>query len=152
MSYLAIAATGAQWPRLESDQSDGETTDVLSPGQQQDALLLARTVLEEFVREGRVPDLDDIAIDTSGVLSDDLGVFVTLTIDGHLRGCIGNIWPDEPLAEAIVGRTVDAAVNDHRFEPVTADELDDIEIEISVLTEPARVSGYEDIIIGRYVE
>lgn len=149
VSYLAIAATGAQWPQLESPEDDG-ATEVLSPEQQGDALLLARTVLEEYVREGRVLDLDDVDIDTSGVLSEDLGVFVTLTIDGHLRGCIGNIWPDQPLAEAIVGRTVDAAANDPRFEAVTSDELDDIEIEISVLTEPQRVSGHEDIIIGRH--
>jgi AmmeMemoRadiSam system protein A len=65
------------------------------------------------------------------------GCFVTLTKRGDLRGCIGNIMPDKPLAEAVISNARLAALSDSRFSPVTADELAKIDIEVSVLSTPA---------------
>lgn len=59
--------------------------------------------------------------------------FVTLTEDGALRGCIGGLDPERPLALAVAQAAMSAAVDDPRFEPVRADELDQIRIEVSVL-------------------
>lgn len=67
------------------------------------------------------------------------GCFLTLTIKGELRGCIGNILPDRPLADAVIGNARLAALNDSRFSPVTPAELPDIDVEVSVLSTPTQL-------------
>lgn len=64
------------------------------------------------------------------------GVFVTLKKNGELRGCIGYTEPFYPLYEGIKNAAHAAAFNDPRFPPLTEEELKEITIEISVLTEP----------------
>ncbi|MFC1810145.1 AmmeMemoRadiSam system protein A [Patescibacteria group bacterium] len=66
------------------------------------------------------------------------GVFVTLEIEGNLRGCIGNIEPVYPLWEAVQRNAHEAAFGDPRFPSLTVDEFEDIDIEISVLTLPEK--------------
>ena len=76
------------------------------------------------------------------------GVFVTLKKHGQLRGCIGRITTDQPIYQTVMDMTRASAFQDSRFSPVTADEVKDIVISISVLTAPKPVSSYRDIIIG----
>jgi AmmeMemoRadiSam system protein A len=76
------------------------------------------------------------AKDVSPKLTENKGCFVTLTENGVLRGCIGNIVPHDALYQAVVDNARNAATRDPRFLPVRPDELDKIKIEISVLTEP----------------
>lgn len=71
------------------------------------------------------------------------GVFVTITKSGELRGCIGNTDPDRPLYKAVVENARKAALEDPRFPPVSEDELDDIDVEISILSEPRKLD-YKD--------
>lgn len=68
------------------------------------------------------------------------GCFVTLTINKNLRGCIGYIEPIKPLSEAIIDNAKNAALHDHRFPPVTSNELGKIHIEISILTKPIPIN------------
>ena len=63
--------------------------------------------------------------------------FVTLTIEGDLRGCIGHILPQEALYKAVIDNARSAALHDPRFRPVGPSELARIHVEISVLTVPA---------------
>ncbi len=63
-------------------------------------------------------------------------VFVTLTLNGQLRGCIGTLQAEQPLVQAVVDAAWNAAFNDPRFNPLSASELDQIEIEISILSPP----------------
>jgi AmmeMemoRadiSam system protein A len=79
------------------------------------------------------------------------GAFVTLTADGALRGCIGRVVPDRPLAALVRDMAVAAARDDPRFPPVTAEELGGIRLEISVLTAPAALTPVvpELVVIGR---
>jgi uncharacterized protein len=62
--------------------------------------------------------------------------FVTLMHDGELRGCIGSIEPLRPLGEDIVNNARGAALYDPRFSPLTKDELEEIDIEVSLLSLP----------------
>ncbi len=71
------------------------------------------------------------------------GVFVTLTINGQLRGCIGNLTSNEPLTSGVRRNAINAAFHDPRFAPLSASELDQIEIEISILSEPRSLT-YRD--------
>lgn len=64
------------------------------------------------------------------------GVFVTLHLGGQLRGCIGNLSGTKPLAEGVRDNAINAAFNDFRFTPVTAGELEEINVEVSILSEP----------------
>ncbi|MEW6668943.1 MAG: AmmeMemoRadiSam system protein A [Thermodesulfobacteriota bacterium] len=64
------------------------------------------------------------------------GTFVTLTMDGNLRGCIGHIIPQESLVEGVRVNAVNAAFRDPRFRPLSRQEWGRTKIEVSVLTEP----------------
>jgi AmmeMemoRadiSam system protein A len=65
--------------------------------------------------------------------------FVTLTIDGQLRGCIGTLTAIDSLAEGIQRNAINAAFNDPRFSSLTPDEFKKITIEVSILSEPKRL-------------
>lgn len=67
------------------------------------------------------------------------GTFVTLNIDGGLRGCIGNISDSDSVKDGVRKNAADAAFYDPRFSAISKDELEKIEIEISILTEPKPV-------------
>jgi len=75
--------------------------------------------------------------------SDKRGVFVTLNENGKLRGCIGFPEPVYPLKRAILESARAAAFRDPRFPPVTRDELDEINFEVSVLTKPELIEVEE---------
>jgi hypothetical protein len=86
----------------------------------------------------------------TGALVEKRGAFVTLRRrDGELRGCVGLMRSDGPLLDTVARMAVAAAVEDDRFDPVTAAELGDIEIEISALgpLEPIRP---QDVEVGRH--
>jgi AmmeMemoRadiSam system protein A len=78
------------------------------------------------------------------------GVFVTLTIDGELRGCIGYIIGDKPLYELVYEVAKKSAFEDPRFYPLSEEEVDHIEIEISVLSPPKRIESIDEIKIGEH--
>ncbi|MCP3942887.1 MAG: AmmeMemoRadiSam system protein A [Desulfobacteraceae bacterium] len=106
-------------------------------------LRLARASIIEKLKE-RYPDDEQIF---NGIcrefLREKRGVFVTLHKNGKLRGCIGNIEPEKTLMDGVRENAVFAAFKDSRFAPLTLDELDLIDIEISILSKPAKLD-YED--------
>ena len=80
--------------------------------------------------------------------SEQRGTFVTLTLHGQLRGCIGHITPQESLLEGIQINALNAAFRDPRFRPLSKEEWEKVKIEISILTEPKVLSydGPEDLL------
>jgi AmmeMemoRadiSam system protein A len=83
-------------------------------------------------------------------LHENAGAFVTLHIRGNLRGCIGYIFSPEPLYQTVINAAKQSAKNDPRFSPLIENELDKINIEISVLTPPVPITAYEQIEIGKH--
>lgn len=83
-------------------------------------------------------------------LKENHGAFVTLTKKGNLRGCIGHIVSQKPLLETVKEVAAHAARKDPRFNPVTKDEVDKLEIEISVLSKPFPIESYVDIEVGKH--
>lgn len=77
------------------------------------------------------------------------GAFVTLrrSADTALRGCIGFVRADRPLVDVVADVAVAAALRDDRFDPVTADELESLDVEISVLGPTFRVRPHE-VVVG----
>jgi AmmeMemoRadiSam system protein B/AmmeMemoRadiSam system protein A len=108
-------------------------------------LAFARETLSRIFLTDTVP----LARGFNANLQQPRGAFVTLKKKGELRGCIGRMIGDEPLVKIVGVMTIQAAFNDRRFNPLTADELNNTEIEISVLTPMKKVSGAEDIVVGR---
>jgi AmmeMemoRadiSam system protein A len=78
------------------------------------------------------------------------GAFVTLHNNGELRGCIGHIEADEPLGVIIARCAVAACSADPRFRAITARELPDLDLELSLLGELEPVSGADEIEVGRH--
>lgn len=87
--------------------------------------------------------------DYKGVLAEKRGAFVTLTINGDLRGCIGYIRAYKPLYETIAEMAGQAAFHDPRFEPLSSQEFENVELEISVLTPMIKVTDPGEIQVGR---
>ena len=75
-------------------------------------------------------------------------VFVTLHKDGYLRGCIGQMQAKMPLYKAVIEMAAASAFEDPRFRSVQKEELDNIEIEISVLSPMKRIYDYKKIRMG----
>jgi AmmeMemoRadiSam system protein B/AmmeMemoRadiSam system protein A len=105
-----------------------------NPTERTQLLELARRALKEAVAPGRSPVAD--TNNWPAKFRESRGCFVTLTEAGALRGCIGHIFPQESLYRAIQDNARSAALEDPRFRPVQPGELNQLEIEISVLTEP----------------
>jgi MEMO1 family protein len=118
----------------------------LSPEEKKELLTLARKTLESFLKDGSIPD----RAASRPRFEEPRGAFVTLTRNGALRGCIGYIEPVMPLGSAVQRCAVYAASEDPRFEPVTARELKDLRIEISVLTTPRRIDDPKLVEVGRH--
>ncbi|MHA2369969.1 MAG: TIGR00296 family protein [Candidatus Hodarchaeales archaeon] len=122
-----------------------------------DAILLvqlARQAIKTFLESGRRPDLPSTLSDS---LRKKSGVFCTLKTypDHHLRGCIGYITPELPLAEALIDAAINAATRDPRFPRVSTEELENLVIDITILTPPVLIEAakpedyLEKIQIGR---
>jgi AmmeMemoRadiSam system protein A len=99
-------------------------------------LALARQVIVETVVHERVPDLRPF----TGELCKPGSAFVTVRRDGRLRGCLGRTDRTLALGEVVAQCAISAVLRDPRFPPVVADEVADLEIEISLLSEFSLVS------------
>jgi AmmeMemoRadiSam system protein A/AmmeMemoRadiSam system protein B len=109
-------------------------------------LALARSTLGAYLKDGSIADYetDDAALTRRSA------AFVTLRQNGELRGCIGQTRADQPLYQVIQHTAVAAATEDPRFPPLTADELADVTVEISVLSPFRRVTDVDQIEVGAH--
>jgi AmmeMemoRadiSam system protein A len=144
VGYAAIAfyepASGA------APQTTQATSMNFSKDERKFLLDLARRTVKEVVTTGKLPEVNPAGL--SARLTELKGCFVTLIEGGQLRGCIGHILPQAPLVQAIMDSARSAALYDTRFSPVRPEELDKLEIEISVLTvpQPLAFSSWQDLL------
>jgi len=146
VGYTAVAFTeipGAN-PQKDSAQDTGEDISagkkeernaMLTDEQKKELLTFARDTIVAKLNGNPGPALPK----GPPVYGTKLGCFVTLHKQGQLRGCIGHIWPQCSLVEAVRDNALSSAFNDHRFKPVVADEMATIDMEISVLTVPTEL-------------
>ena len=106
---------------------------------------IARRSISTAILESRLPDLPSYSL----VLSEHRGAFVSLYHDGKLRGCVGQVENPGPLAEVVAQAAINAALYDSRFPSVTAAEIPNLEIEISVLSPLERIQA-EAIVVGQH--
>lgn len=111
------------------------TMNLLALEQGRAAVHLARAAIVNHLSGRSDPKIPD-----DPVFQERRGVFVTLNTVGHeLRGCIGRPYPVLPLGEAIVVSAQNAATEDPRFPPLSLSELENILVEVTVLTVPVRL-------------
>jgi hypothetical protein len=116
----------------------------LSLEQKKRLLEIARKTIFEYVKNGKVLDFKEV----DPRLLKEEGAFVTLHEHGQLRGCIGNIIGQGPLFLTVRDMAIASSTEDPRFQPVSKDELDKLEIEISVLSKPWKVKNPNEIELG----
>jgi AmmeMemoRadiSam system protein A len=118
---------------------------MLSPADCDRLLRLARRSLEARVRREPPPPRED-----GGGLDLPMGVFVTIHTKGDLRGCLGRLEHDRPIAENVAHLAAVVSDSDPRFPPLRASELADTVIEISALAPEIEVRDVTGIEIGRH--
>ncbi len=96
-------------------------------------LQLARATIEARLRDRETVDRPE---SPSAAMTEPRACFVTLHKGGALRGCIGSLEPTRPLIDGVMENATNAAFQDPRFPPLSADELETVDLEISVLTRP----------------
>ncbi len=116
----------------------------LADDEKRELLRIARATLREQLDTGRIPP----GKPHRPSLLAPAAVFVTLHRDGALRGCIGLVEAITPLYRAVQEMAVAAATRDPRFPPLTEEELDSTEVEISVLSHARPVRGPDELTIG----
>ena len=106
-------------------------------------VVLAQRAIERFIRDGvriKVPH------GLTAELQRPAGAFVTIRRHGTLRGCIGTIQPTcSTVAEEVIRNAISAATRDYRFRPVTADELESLDVKVDVLSEPEPVQSLDEL-------
>jgi AmmeMemoRadiSam system protein A len=117
----------------------------LTPDEERACLQLARRALEHYFETGGMLP----APARKRKFKEKRGAFVTLTVAGDLRGCIGYPLPVKPLDETIIEMAVAAATQDTRFDPLDHKELSQLKIEISVLGLPEPVRDPKEVEVGR---
>jgi len=111
---------------------------------------LARQAIEKYVAEGVKIEPPK---DTPEKLTKPGMAFVTIERYGEikeLRGCIGFLQPITPLVKTVINAAIAAATEDPRFPPLSKDELDNIVIEVSILSMPRQIKSINDIVVGKH--
>ncbi len=126
-----------------------EKNDLLTEEDKKYLLQLARRSIVHYLKNRELLEVEEEEIQNPK-LKQKQGAFVTLKVNGQLRGCIGYPLPYKPLYQTIIETAVAAASEDYRFPPLTEEELEDLVIEISVLTLPRKVKGPEEVVVGRH--
>jgi AmmeMemoRadiSam system protein B/AmmeMemoRadiSam system protein A len=132
----------------EKTSAQQENSFELSATDKERLLDIARETINTYIKTGKVPDIKTSGM--SSALLTPAGAFVTLHKQGKLRGCIGRFNADIPLYKVVQEMAISSAVRDYRFSPLVSDELDDIKIEISVLTPLKRIYSPDEIILGKH--
>jgi AmmeMemoRadiSam system protein B/AmmeMemoRadiSam system protein A len=120
----------------------------LSDSDKEYLLHLARKAIEDYLSSHSYEKIPEGTL--SGALIEKAGAFVTLTIDGNLRGCIGNFNAEKPLYQTVQEMAIAAATQDPRFLPVEMEELSKIKIEISVLTPLRKIDSIDEFVLGKH--
>lgn len=140
VGYYAIA--------ISTREPQGKVGFQLDENEKKTLLTIARTAIQQKFQKS-----DKGGIDTSE-LSENLkthcGAFVTLNEAHQLRGCVGRFGPGEPLYKVVEEMAIAAATQDYRFSPVREEELELIEIEISVLTPLKLTKSIDEIQLGKH--
>jgi MEMO1 family protein len=146
VGYNAIIVTERKTAVKDTRNNESE---VSFTGEEKNKLFsIARGSIKKMLYENKRQTLDPAVIPPG--LNKKMGAFVTLKIKGELRGCIGRFISNEPLYEVVNQMAEASAFEDTRFSPLTKEEFEKTEIEISVLGPLKKISDTSEIILGKH--
>lgn len=140
VGYHAIAVS------KQITKEKDKTTFSLTQNEKTTLLKLARNTIKSYLKNSK----DSAIYDFTDNLKTACGAFVTLHKNGKLRGCIGSFSQDTSLHKIIQNMAISSAIHDNRFLQVNLDELDSIEIEISVLTPLKKINSINELALGKH--
>jgi AmmeMemoRadiSam system protein A len=109
---------------------------------------LARKTIETYLKENRIIDQP---AELTPEMKERAGAFVTLYRHGQLRGCIGTFLPTtENVAAEIIRNAIESSTRDPRFPPMTADELEELDVKVDVLSSPEPVNSIQELDAKQY--
>ena len=109
---------------------------------------LAKDTIEKFTLDGKTMEIPQPLPDD---MEEEAGTFVSIKIKGELRGCIGTFQPTtDNVAAEVIQNAISAATRDPRFSPVTADELNDLEYSVDVLSLPEKIQSKKELDPKKY--
>jgi len=120
----------------------------LSDIDKRNLLEIARQTIVSYINNNETPKIN--VSDMSKIISEECGAFVTLHKDNKLRGCIGRFIATEPLYKVVQDMAIASSTQDYRFPRVTPDEIENLEIEISVLTPLKKIKSIDEIEMGKH--
>ena len=130
------------------EQRSGSWTPGLTDAEKKTLFALANDTLKWCV-EGQRGPFDFKKYELTPLLKTDMATFVTLKINGDLRGCIGSLAPVEALYRSVHNNAVNAALRDPRFTPVQTRELAHLEVDVSLLSPIRDIPSIADFKLGR---
>jgi hypothetical protein len=132
-----------------TEKSDGPASDIVFTKAEKNQLFrIAESSIRTKLYENKKIVLDEK--DMTPSLKRELGAFVTLKVDGALRGCIGRFISSDPLYNVVEESALSSAFEDPRFTPLTREEFEKTEIEITVLGPLKRINDISEIVLGRH--
>ncbi|MCD6309939.1 MAG: AmmeMemoRadiSam system protein B [Candidatus Eremiobacteraeota bacterium] len=152
VGYGAVAFSGIKFQKpgesKQTNESRAGISNNIPVSSKKEMLKIARQTLNSYIRENKIPKIEF----KSPILKEKRGLFITLHKGKQkdLRGCIGYIEGLKPLGEAIQDMAVNSSTRDPRFPPVRPEELDDITIEVSLLSPLMKIENPDEIIPGKH--
>jgi AmmeMemoRadiSam system protein B/AmmeMemoRadiSam system protein A len=148
VAALNSTGTGAKEGATVKEHRSGTWTPGLSEAEKTALFAIARDTLKWCVTGRREP-FDYGRYTLTPLMKADTATFVTLKLQGALRGCIGSLVPAEPLYVSVHDNAVNAALRDPRFRPVEPEELARITVDVSVLSPIRDIASVADFKIGQ---
>ena len=131
------------------EHRSGEWTPELSDAERETLFAIANDTLQWCIKgEGGMFDFSRYTL--TDKLEVPMATFVTLKINGMLRGCIGSLMPMAPLYKSVHDNAVNASLKDHRFRPVSVLELPQLDVHISVLSPIVPIDSLEEFKLGEH--
>jgi AmmeMemoRadiSam system protein B/AmmeMemoRadiSam system protein A len=147
VGYNAIALIEKNQNRKEAQESSIE--DLSFTGSEKGMLFsIARNSIRTMLYDNKRYSIDEKKIPDA--LKKQYGAFVTLKIDGKLRGCIGRFQSTDPLYEVVQASALSSAFEDHRFYPLTKEEYEKVDVEITILGPMKKISNINEIVLGKH--
>ncbi len=142
VGYAAITFS----PKEFGIKTKKKAEEILDSKSKKTLLQIARQTIEKYLKDKKIPEYKI----NNPQLEIKRGVFVTLKRGEQLRGCIGEFNPEKELWRLVQKKAIDAALHDPRFDPVRLEELNDLNLEISVLSLPKKVQNWQEVEVGKH--
>jgi AmmeMemoRadiSam system protein B/AmmeMemoRadiSam system protein A len=146
VGYNAIALVEKKQDQKPDQKSPGEVS--FTEAEKKELFTIARNSIRS-----RLFDEKNISIDEKKIpeaLKQQFGAFVTLKINGVLRGCIGRFQSSDPLCDVVKASAISSAFEDPRFPPLSKNEYNKVDVEITVLGPMKKIDNIKEIILGKH--